>query len=155
MASLDYFLYLDIGFAGRNFFVSGDLPNHYLLAMTKSTFTLWALLFCVFTFTFESYSQSPSTFASLSRKLDAGYYTPANGTLRFLFEEEYSVAEGTPLSYKILDALNKPVTNPTVVTVERGINKCEVNVSSLTPGYYIMEVSNAKNEKWYLRFKVA
>jgi hypothetical protein len=93
-------------------------------------------------------------YANLSRKPDAGYYLASGRILKFWFEEEYSVAEGTSLTYKILDSTNKVVANPSSLTVKQGYNQFDLNVTALSPAYYLLEVSNAKNEKWYLRFKV-
>jgi len=102
-----------------------------------------------------SYSQeSPAGYASLLKKLNAGYVIPSGGSIRFWFEEEYSVAGNALLSYKILDAVNREVSGLPALAVQRGYNNFSIDVSAFSPGFYVLEVSNAKNEKWYLRFKV-
>ena len=40
------------------------------------------------------------------------------------------------------------------LTVENGDNRENIDVGTLAPGYYIIELSNVKNEKWYLRFQI-
>jgi hypothetical protein len=94
------------------------------------------------------------SFAVMKKRLDGGYYLTASKILYFKFEEEYSVAAGTKLNYRIY---NKQRTGVQLQqdNVVYGDNRYSINVSSLTANdYYTLEVENSKNEKWLLRFKV-
>jgi hypothetical protein len=111
-------------------------------------------LFLLFLPTILLAQSSTTGYANLNRKPDAGYYLTPGHILKFWFEEEYSVAEGTSLTYRVLDSANKVIANPSSLTVKQGYNQFDLDVSGLSPSYYLLEVSNAKAEKWYLRFKV-
>jgi hypothetical protein len=97
-------------------------------------------------------SSVPPSYVSLKKKLDGGYYYPINNTIYFLFEEEYSTGASS-LAYRVLDLRNNVQSGLTNLGIGQGVNKLQLNVGSLLAGYYVLEVSNAKSEKWYLRFK--
>tara|TARA_R110001592_G_scaffold51347_1_gene157998 strand:- start:472 stop:2196 length:1725 start_codon:yes stop_codon:yes gene_type:complete len=90
--------------------------------------------------------------AKLKKKLDAGYYLAKDGVLEFQFQEEYL---DNTLNYFVYDDTNIDVTSLTSTSsiVKYGDNRYSLNVSGLSTDFYILEVINDKNEKWYLRFK--
>jgi hypothetical protein len=111
--------------------------------------------------------KKPSNYcAILRRELDGGYHTVVNGNLTFKYDEEYADLDGK-LTFNIYNAKNiivaSNLTMPilTQPLVRYGDNRITLNIAScsFTPtgnlgtGFYILEVINEKNEKWYLRFK--
>lgn len=104
------------------------------------------------------------SFAIPKRKLDGNYYETEKGILRFSFDEEYSVLSNSILNFSIYDnsqnlILSSSNSNCNIppVFVSYGTNEIEIDFSSnsclTSDKYYIMELSNSKNEKVYLRFK--
>ena len=107
-------------------------------------------------------------YALLHRKLDGGFYQARNGKLAFRFDEEYLDTDGD-LDFTIYDEYTVPVVtstwlatnNPTALPAAiYGDNRYVLNLltcvmsqyGALTNGVYVLEVTNEKNEKWYLRF---
>jgi hypothetical protein len=90
----------------------------------------------------------------VKKKLDAGYYHTVRCHLKFKYDEEYNDADGS-LAYKIYDNANQLVYSNInfAVPISYGINLCDVDLGLLSTGYYVLEVTNQKEEKWYLRFK--
>lgn len=97
-------------------------------------------------------STIPPSYVSLKKKIDGGYYNPINSKLYFLFEEEYAVSSAS-LNYRVLNSKNIEQTGLSSLSLVQGMNRFELNIGSLLAGYYVLEVSNSKSEKWYLRFK--
>lgn len=106
-------------------------------------------------------------YATLSRRLDGGYYVVSNGKLMFKFDEEYNDTDDK-LSFNIYtDRQHNVIVSSTLVpsTVvpasDYGDNRITLNLMScslttsgyLPSGYYILEVINEKGEKFYLRFR--
>ncbi len=103
--------------------------------------------------------------AILKKKLDGGYYKAINGRLFFRFDEEY--AESGDLLFNIYDDEHTLVSSNSMLPatlqlqVVYGDNRyhlntvgCDITPSgALADGFYILEVINDKNEKWYLRFE--
>ncbi|MBI3133511.1 MAG: DNRLRE domain-containing protein [Bacteroidetes bacterium] len=92
----------------------------------------------------------------LSESPQGSYYSlSADDILRVKYTEEY-LDENLSLSYVIKDQTGATVLSNTTQpkTIEYGDNRERINVSSLAAGYYTFEVTNDKNEKWYLRFQV-
>lgn len=98
------------------------------------------------------------SYFNLSRKNKGEFYLVSDDVLRFKYFEEYfvgtSVDEFGDLEYKIyaLPTLDQQ-QGLAVLPVAYGENKYDLDISVITDGYYLMEVSNDKNEKWYLRFR--
>jgi hypothetical protein len=104
-------------------------------------------------------------YAVLRKKLDGGYYQVNNGRLLFRYEEEYE--DNSNLTFFIYNEQNQVVSSSQIVPanmqlqVNYGDNRYELNTANcnisadgaLDNGFYILEVINDKNEKWYLRFK--
>lgn len=94
------------------------------------------------------------TYAKPQKVLDAESYEPINGFIYFEFENEY-LDENGELNYTLFDENRKDAFNGSApdIAVEIGDNRCSVDVSSLTNGVYILELTNDKNEKFLIRFK--
>lgn len=104
-------------------------------------------------------------YATLKKKHDGTFYIAENDKIYFRFEESYVSGE---LKCRILDEkrneIKPEVTNEKSVQVKEG----EVNIKSaganyyqidlndlkLKPGYYELEVTNTKKEKYLLRFQI-
>lgn len=106
-----------------------------------------------------SFGCKPSVYqyAVLKREADAGYYSLDGVNLRFTLDGEYTLSQ---LKFKVLDhgrsAVLSNVSNANLLTrttTSHGDNRYTLDCSGLGIGYYILEVSNEKNEKLYLRFK--
>lgn len=109
-----------------------------------------------------SFPCADMAYLDLKRQVDGSFYPARLNTLGFRYMEEYLPASGT-LNYRILDRNNEDVfvtnsvTQPDVFRLV-GDNKCEIDLSThrsiLPSGYYILEVTNDKNEKRYMRFRL-
>lgn len=106
-------------------------------------------------------------FAIPERKLDGGYYTIHEQKLLFKFDEQYNDTDGK-LKFNIYNEANSVVyssvsmgtSSPSIIY---GDNRYSIDLSNSAyfvsgqtmPNnkFYILEVINEKNEKWYLRFK--
>ncbi len=99
-------------------------------------------------------------YAHLERKLDGSTIHTIGKQLGFRFWEEYSVTE-VPLEYRIID----PISNNEVYNnadgsaapqelVSYGTQNITFNFCDfpLPSGIYVLEVTNSKRERWYLRF---
>jgi hypothetical protein len=103
-------------------------------------------------------------YAVLYKKLNAGYYTCPNKKLFFKYNEEYNDKDNF-LTYNVYDKYNKIIINNSSksLPVVYGDNRYTIDLAQSTilltgasmpfNEYYILEVINEKNEKWYLRFK--
>ncbi|TND09952.1 MAG: hypothetical protein FD123_634 [Bacteroidetes bacterium] len=100
-------------------------------------------------------------YATLRRKLDDNYYEAYN-SIWFKFDDEYNDVNHH-LSYRVINASNQAVplinnTNNLGITYY-GDNRHKLdlyqlsNSAALPAGYYILEVTNEKNEVFVLRFK--
>ena len=108
-------------------------------------------------------------YANLRSKLNGSYHIVSDNVLRFKYNEEYA-RSGTAdfLNYKLfqigtIDQFYYPAsvvqsgTAPELLVAFQN-NWFDLNLSglALSPGkYYILEVSNQKNEKQYLKFKMS
>jgi hypothetical protein len=103
------------------------------------------------------------SYAVLKKEIDAGFFdlTPARNpiygsVLNFLFEEEY-INNGVNLQYRILRMDRTLVSGIPTQSVAYKENRYSINLSSLglsaTNAFYILEATDKKGEKSYLRFK--
>lgn len=106
--------------------------------------------------------QKGNKYAVLKSKLDAGYYTPTDGKIYFMFNEEYSSKqiecsifntkreEITP-KIKNVDYSEK-VNNPLVKNL--GFNRYEIDLNNMniSSGLHTLEVKNERGEMFYLKF---
>lgn len=105
-------------------------------------------------------SNKAQEFASLSTRIDGGYYKLASNYIYFKIYGQYNTAT---LLFNIYDkshtiiasnSLNASVINSTSIKAGHNEYSINCNSSSIFPtGYYILEIINEKNEKFYLRFK--
>jgi hypothetical protein len=72
-------------------------------------------------------------------------------SLRFLYKETNKIGE--LLTINIYDDLHQKTNNLTYTVSESGDNVIKYDVSTLTSGFYLLELINEKKEKWYLKFK--
>lgn len=115
-----------------------------------------------------AFAQRPVTvpYATLKKKLDAGYYQCSNGKLLFRFDDEYN-DPNAKLAYRIyndqygLMSSDQMISAGYVPDVYYGSNYYLLNIldcnvvpnGNALSGFFILEVINEKNEHWYLRFK--
>lgn len=99
-------------------------------------------------------------YAVLRKKLDGGFHRTQKKKLYFKFDEEYNDTDGN-LTYKIVNKLNQEVLSNTSnnLIVNYGDNRYEINFNNSSilgtmsfNEYYMLEVTNEKKEKWFLRF---
>jgi hypothetical protein len=100
------------------------------------------------------------TYAELTQKLDGGFYISDQGKLYVQYKEEYSNPSlpSFQLKYKITDTQRNVLTSNSTnaMTKQIGINQFTIplNYCAYIDGqYYILEVTDEKNESSYLRFK--
>jgi hypothetical protein len=102
-------------------------------------------------------------YARLNRKLDGQVYEAKGASVYFSFDDEYN-DQNHYLKYKVYNAIHADVA-PTLISNSNnaplsyyGDNRFRLdlytNSGVLTAGYYILEVTNEKNEKFYLRFRL-
>ena len=105
-----------------------------------------------------------TTYGELKRSLDGGYYQVTNGKLFFTYTGEYN--DATTLKYKIYDdqrflRVNYTVPPAPALTLNRGDNRYLLTLTTLgftttdNGKYFILEVTNEKNEISLLKFKYA
>jgi hypothetical protein len=108
------------------------------------------------------------SYAVLLPKLDGGYFQISNGKLLFKYDEEYNDAD-QQLNFTIYNAERTAIISsssypPTMLSsllTVYGDNRFELNLANcavssngnLGNGFFVLEVTNEKNEKFYLRFK--
>jgi len=104
-----------------------------------------------------------ANYASLTTKLDAGYYTAKNDKVYFKLDEEYMDGK---LNIKIFDsnrnviepkAKNETLKNKNEYNVKKaGYNQYEIDLEQLnvSSGFYTLEVLGAKGELYMLNFYV-
>jgi hypothetical protein len=96
---------------------------------------------------------SISEYAELRKALDNGYFLTDEVELPVRYFEEYSDQNGF-LDFKIYDKDRAVVlASANSVPVTYGTNYLKIPITELTSGYYIMEVTNSKDEILKLRFK--
>lgn len=91
-------------------------------------------------------------YAELYSKLDGGYYKVEDDKLRFHYEEQYQDLDGI-LNYAVYSIGENTTIPLTSQSVTFGNNYYEVDLTSIVnPGYFMLEVTNEKKEKQYLKF---
>src|SRR3989338_13869 len=103
----------------------------------------------------EAFCNQP--YIKLERKLTGLKYTSKYGKIYFAYDNEYA-SDSSNLSYSIFSVENRisPVisSGTSALSLVYGYNNIELRVSSLTTGeIYILEVTNDRGEKWFLRFE--
>ena len=93
-------------------------------------------------------------YVELNEKIQPGFYlVPEDDILRVKYNEEYLDQDGI-LNFLVLNSSGAPITSLSAEDVIYGDNRHDINVSSLSSGFYSLMVENEKGDKWYLRFKV-
>ncbi len=93
-------------------------------------------------------------YAKLDRKLRGVRYSATGNMLKFYVAEEYDDQTNT-LDYQVYKEDDRTISflsGTQIKSVAHGDNRFDLDVSSLTAGAYILEVTNKKKEKFYLRF---
>jgi hypothetical protein len=95
--------------------------------------------------------QTPNIYAKLERTIKGVNYKAYQNKLFFYYEEEY---KSNSLNYTVVDKNQTIVMSPNSLLISKvfGDNRYELDVTSLAPGTYTLQVSNDKNEKFFLRF---
>jgi len=105
-------------------------------------------------------------YTPVTKTLDGGYHLAKNKMLKIKYVEEYELPNNSYLLYNIYDKHGKkirsslPPMNSPSATVKKGENYITLSLGtsglnlSSVDDYYVLEVMNHKNEKWYLRFKM-
>jgi hypothetical protein len=93
-----------------------------------------------------------SQYHKLKRELDGGFLLAKNKRIFFSYEEEYNNGS---LNYRILNSRRVPLTSLPSKVRQYGTNQYSVVFpSNTTPAVYYLEVTNAKGENFYMRFKL-
>ena len=98
-----------------------------------------------------------NVYARLARKPSGGWHTLDNRLLKFQYDDEYQSAD--PLSLKIMDwqrnDLNTTLSLGINLSKNYGDNRYSFQLPGTVPsGHYVLEVTNEKDETFYLRFEV-
>lgn len=99
-----------------------------------------------------------NSYVELSKKIGGELYRIVNDKIYIKYREEYNEAT---FKFNIYDDSNSLVADNQSLTVNAfdgyGDNRLEISLQgagvNFSLGYYILEIINKKNEKWYLRFK--
>lgn len=91
-------------------------------------------------------------YCKLEKELKGVNYPLCSSKLQFFYEEEYTGS--LALKYVIKNYKNDIVMSNSTLPLPKkyGYNPYEINVGTLPAGTYILEATNEKNEKFYLRF---
>lgn len=107
-----------------------------------------------------SFPPLPSTnvYAKLKKRLDGGYVTVRDNKLKFKYIEDYDIPTDVNdlLNYTIHDWHGSTVTSGPVApstTKELGVNWYSITLNLTHKEFYTLEVTDAKGEKYYLRFQ--
>jgi hypothetical protein len=101
-------------------------------------------------------------YATLTKKLNASYYTIKNDTLYFRFDENYKGGDFTCNIYnwnreKITPIAVNSEQNISVSAKKLGFNYFQISLSdlpNLSSGYYTLEVKDERNELFMLKFYI-
>lgn len=103
-----------------------------------------------------SFGCPPPGYAILDRKLNAGFYSTVKQHLWFQYNEEYS---NTSVLNAVVYGENQTVvhTMASQTITKVGANYYDLDLTTLSPvlnpnKFYVLEVTNSKNEKFLLRF---
>ncbi|ABG60452.1 hypothetical protein [Cytophaga hutchinsonii] len=98
----------------------------------------------------------PVYYAELKEELDDSYAYTFNSKLAFKYEEKNAVAVNTLVSFVIYNASYQQMATPGGLTKNYGNNYLVLDLVGYDFSqnqYYIMEITNEKGEKRFLRFK--
>lgn len=141
--------------------VQATWPSGSVTALTLSSISTTPVNFAIAI-------RRTSGYATLERKLSDSYYN-TYGVFYFKFEDEYDYTNGASnkhtLTYKLLNAQNQdqaPLIQAYMsgnqLKSEFGDNRFQLNLSTasgaLPAGYYVLEVTDEKGQKWFLRIRI-
>ncbi|MEM0999662.1 MAG: hypothetical protein AAGN35_21570 [Bacteroidota bacterium] len=91
-------------------------------------------------------------YAVPDRKPSGAWYQIQDGFLHFRYEGEYDPGQ---LQVQIMDWRRNIVQSAAALNLQKsyGENRFSVNTSSLAVGHYTLELTNEKNETFYIRFE--
>ncbi|PKP47553.1 MAG: hypothetical protein CVT95_05550 [Bacteroidetes bacterium HGW-Bacteroidetes-12] len=103
-----------------------------------------------------SFGCPPPEYAILDKKLNAGFYSTIKQHLRFLYNEEYNNL-GTLNAVIYGETKTVAHSIPTQTITKSGVNYFDLDLTNLSPAlipnkFYVLEVTNSKNEKYLLKF---
>lgn len=92
-------------------------------------------------------------YAELDKKPDGERYNFGNKRVAFRYYDKYHDGDNT-LAFKIYNDIGQVVLSSTAITIDPayGENRIAISCNTLALGNYMLEVTNVKNEKYYLRF---
>jgi len=96
------------------------------------------------------------SYARVQKVVNGGYYLANDDKLYFEYDEDYYYNSSADLTYKIYKESNLQDFLIPIILLEQGDNRRIIDlttISSMSAGYYILEIENSKKEKRYLRFK--
>jgi hypothetical protein len=140
--------------------------NSNVLPTTTNIQSLLNVPFSTTNPTYLTLGKSYGNYGVLKKQMDGGYFSTKNGVLRFKYDEDYNDLDAL-LGFKIYDKTHKVVFSnsafpsgqaATLGPCAYGDNRYSLNFNNLfTSGmlfgdYYVLEVTNEKNDKFYLRF---
>lgn len=107
---------------------------------------------------FTTYKPVDIAYSVLEKDLNAGFASTVNKVIYFIYDEKYNT--GT-LNYKIYDYARNTLTGPVLTKSVVGRNYYQIDMSTISglainteeQKYFIIEVTNDKNEVQMLRFK--
>ena len=95
-------------------------------------------------------------YAELKEELDDSYAYAFNSKVGFKYEEKNAVLANTPISFVIYNASYQQMVTPTTMVKNYGTNYLILDLVGydfVQLQYYILEITNEKGEKKFLRFK--
>jgi hypothetical protein len=149
----------------KNVVISGGISILSNLLADTYTLTITDVRTCKVIVSSIVINQPPPIvgYSELKKDLDGDYFNVLNNQLWFKYIEKYS--DGGVLNYQIYDyARNKMVSAASLTSPKVGANFYQLDLKTITSfnakdftkeenTYYILEVLNAKGEKFQLRFK--
>ena len=105
----------------------------------------------------RSSQPSQKSFVKVKKKLDGAFVQLASDNkLRYIYDEEYNDLDGE-LTYTVYNDRHEAVMTETDQTqaIAYGQNRLvlALDVCWTDGNYYVLEVTNEKKEKWYVKFK--
>lgn len=107
---------------------------------------------------------NPTPYCHTSIKPDGETYHFSNETIRFVYKKEYStVSTNEKLNYKIFNEKQEVVYETGSIStwdenIHQGVNYFDWQAPEcgglMEFGYNLLEITNVKNEKWFLKFKI-
>lgn len=127
--------------------ISGVTTGNYIMDATVQTlnskvFTPRVSFGCVL----------PPVYAVLKKELDGTYFQTYDNKLLFTTDGDYS---NMGINYSIYNFARVGTSSLPInsSTLKNGDNRYEINITTLSGGYYVLELTNQKKEKLLLRFK--